>query len=263
MAPPANTIPALRVYEHQALVYRRSFRSSIATSFLNPILYLTAMGVGLGSYVNRGGGAAVLGGLSYLVFLAPGLLAAAAMQTAAGESTWSVLGAIKWQKTYLAMLATPIGVRDLVFGHLAWVTTRLLLVTSIFLGVMVVFGATSGPEAILAVPAAVLTGLAFAAPISAFSATQENEHAFNAIFRFGVIPLFLFSGTFFPISQLPGFLQPVAWATPLWHGVELCRGLALGTIDPPAMAVHTAYLLVVTGLGVAAALWTYHRRLAQ
>jgi lipooligosaccharide transport system permease protein len=128
---------------------------------------------------------------------------------------------------------------------------------------MVVFGATQGPEAILSVPAAVLTGLAFAAPISAFAATQENDSGFNAVFRFGIIPLFLFSGTFFPISQLPAFLQPLAWATPLWHGVELCRGLALGTIDPLGFAVHTGYLLVVAGLGCAAALWAYQRRLAQ
>lgn len=256
--------PALRVYEHQALVYRRTFRGSIASSFLNPVLYLTAMGIGLGSYVDKGGGSSsALGGLSYLAFLAPGLLAAVAMQTAAGESTWAVLGAIKWQKTYLAMLATPIGVRDLVAGHLSWVTTRLLIVTAIFLAVMVVFGATRGPEAVLAIPAAILTGLAFAAPISAFAATQENDAGFNAVFRFGVIPLFLFSGTFFPISQLPGFLQPIAWVTPLWHGVELCRGLALGTIDPLGLAVHVGYLVLTVVLGAAACLWTYRRRLAQ
>ncbi|MGH2467422.1 MAG: ABC transporter permease [Candidatus Limnocylindrales bacterium] len=256
--------PALRVYEHQALVYRRTFRGSIASSFLNPVLYLAAMGVGLGSYVDRSGNASTaLAGLSYLTFLAPGLLAAMAMQTAAGESTWAVLGAIKWQKTYLAMLATPIGVRDLVLGHLSWVATRLLIVTAIFLAVMVAFGATRGPEAILAIPAAMLTGLAFAAPISAFAATQENDAGFNAVFRFGVIPLFLFSGTFFPISQLPAFLQPLAWITPLWHGVELCRGLALATIDPLGLAVHAGYLLGVAGLGIAAALWAYRRRLAQ
>ncbi|HEX5466663.1 MAG TPA: ABC transporter permease [Candidatus Limnocylindrales bacterium] len=255
---------ALRVYEHQAIVYRRTFRGTIASSFLNPILYLTAMGIGLGGYVDRSGQATnALAGLSYLTFLAPGLLAAVAMQTAGGESTWAVLGAIKWQKTYLAMLATPISVRDLVVGHLSWVATRLLIVTTIFLAIMVVFGATRGPEAILSVPAAVLTGLAFAAPISAFAATQENDSGFNAVFRFGIIPLFLFSGTFFPISQLPAFLQPLAWATPLWHGVELCRGLALGTIDPLGFAVHTGYLLVVAGLGCAAALWAYQRRLAQ
>jgi lipooligosaccharide transport system permease protein len=259
------TPAALRVYEHQAIVYRRTWRGSIMTSFLNPVLYLAAMGVGLGASVDSGGGSgsAALDGLSYLTFLAPGLLAAAAMQTAAAESTWVVLGSIKWQKTYHAMLATPIGVRDIVTGHLAWVTTRLLVVCTIFLAVMAVFGATRGPEALLAIPAGVLTGLAFASFISAFSATQENDAGFNAIFRFGVIPLFLFSGTFFPISQLPPFLQPLAWVTPLWHGVELCRALALGTLTPIGLAVHGGYLVLVCALGVAAAAWSFQRRLGR
>lgn len=256
------TPSALRVYEHQALVYRRTWHGSIFSSFLNPVLYLAAMGVGLGSYVDRSGGASpALGGASYLVFLAPGLLAAAAMQTAAGESTWAVMGAIKWDRTYHAMLATPIAIPDLVVGHLSWVATRLLIVATVFLGVMAVFGATRSPAAFLAIPAAVLTGLAFAAPITAFAATQENDSGFNAVFRFGVIPLFLFSGTFFPVSQLPAIVQPIAWATPLWHGVELCRSLALGTGEPLVLGGHAAYLAVLAGIGVGLALLTYRRRL--
>ncbi len=127
----------------------------------------------------------------------------------------------------------------------------------------VAFGAITRPEAVLAVPAALLTGVAFAAPIAAFSATQKDANGFNSLFRFGVIPLFLFSGTFFPISQLPELLQLVAVLTPLWHGVDLCRSLALGTAEPLLSLVHVAYLGTMSALGVAAALTTFRRRLVK
>jgi lipooligosaccharide transport system permease protein len=258
-----TTPRALRVYEHQAWVYRRTFRGSLMSSFLNPVLYLAAMGVGLGAYVDRNGagGVAALGGLPYLVFLAPGLLAAAAMQTAAGETTWAVMGAIKWDKTYHAMLATPLEVRDLLLGHLGWVTTRLAMVCGVFLLVMGLYGAAVWPSALLVIPAGVLTGLAFAAPITAYAATLENDAGFNALFRFGVVPLFLFSGTFFPVEQLPVILRPLAYATPLYHGVELCRSLALGRVDPGPDLVHAAYLVALAGLGTWLAYRTFRRRL--
>jgi lipooligosaccharide transport system permease protein len=126
---------------------------------------------------------------------------------------------------------------------------------------MTVFGAAGGPQAILAIPAAMLTGLAFATPIIAYSASQKDPSGFNSLFRFGVIPLFLFSGTFFPVSQLPGLLQPVAYATPLWHGVDLCRTLALGTATPGGVLIHVAYLVGVTGLGLLLASFAMRRRL--
>ena len=117
----------------------------------------------------------------------------------------------------------------------------------------------------LAIPAAVLTGLAFATPIAAFSATQRTPEKFNVLFRFGITPLFLFSGTFFPISNLPPILQPVAWLSPLWHGVELTRGLALGTIgEAPVLAlVHVAVLAIVAGAGLAWAYRTVEARLVR
>jgi lipooligosaccharide transport system permease protein len=107
--------------------------------------------------------------------------------------------------------------------------------------------------------------MAFSAPIAAFAATQDRMDKFNAIFRFGITPLFLFSGTFFPIEQLPAFLQPLAWVTPLWHGVELCRSLSLGTIgaDPMMALVHLAVLVLFAGGGLVATLWTFRRRLVK
>jgi lipooligosaccharide transport system permease protein len=125
------------------------------------------------------------------------------------------------------------------------------LISTIFTFVIVVFGAAQSPLILLAIPAAVLTGLAFAAPLAAFSATQKNPNKFSAIFRFGITPLFLFSGTFFPIASLPSALQALAWLTPLYHGVALTRGLSLGTIveDPAAAVIHVVYLAVLTGVG--------------
>jgi len=251
-----------RVVAYFAASYRRTWRGSVVTSFLNPLLYLLAMGVGLGSLVDRDAGpSSALEGVAYLAFLAPGMLAATAMQTAATESTYPVMGAIKWLRTYFGMLATPLEVSDVVIGHLTWVTIRLTMVCAVFLAVMAGFGVVESPWAVLALPAAVLTGLAFAAPIAAFAATRENDTAFAALFRFGVIPMFLFSGTFFPVSQLPAALRPVAWATPLWHGVELCRTLTLGTAGLLPSLGHTAYLAVWAAVGVVVGLRTHRRRL--
>jgi lipooligosaccharide transport system permease protein len=255
-----------RVVEHRALQYRRTFRASIFSSFLSPVLFLAAMGLGLGTYVDQSGNATqALGGLSYLQFLAPGLLAATAMQAAAFEAAFPIMGGLTWQRTFHAMYATPIGSRDIVLGNVVWIAIRLTMISAIFTAVMTVFGAVASPLILLAIPAAVLTGLAFATPITAFSATQRTPEKFNAVFRFGITPLFLFSGTFFPISNLPPLLQPIAWLSPLWHGVELTRGLALGTIgEAPLIAlVHVAVLVTLTALGLAWAYRTVDARLVR
>ncbi|HET7029913.1 MAG TPA: ABC transporter permease [Candidatus Limnocylindrales bacterium] len=257
---------ATRVLEHRALAYARTFRASVFTSFLSPVLFLTAMGVGLGTYVDRSGSsAAALGGLSYLQFLAPGLLAATAMQSAAFEATFPIMSGLTWQKIFHAMYATPISPRDIVWGNLAWVAIRLAMIATVFTVVMTLFGASASPLIVLAIPSAVLTGMAFAAPIAAFSATQRTPENFNAVFRFGITPLFLFSGTFFPISNLPGAIQWVAWLSPLWHGVELSRGLAFGTIgaNPLLALVHVAVLVAVLGVGAYWAFRTVERRLVR
>jgi lipooligosaccharide transport system permease protein len=261
----AGTLTA-RVVETRALQYRRTFRASIVSSFLNPALFLVAMGVGLGTYVDRSSSAgAALGGLTYLQFLAPGLLAATAMQAAAFESTFPIMGGLTWQKTFHAMYATPIGPRDIVLGNLIWIAIRLTSIAAIFVVVMTLFGAAASPLILLAIPAAVLTGMAFAAPIAGFSATQRTPEKFNAVFRFGITPLFLFSGTFFPISNLPAAIQPVAWLSPLWHGVELSRGLALGTIgaDPLRAVVHVIVLVAIALAGTWWAFRTVERRLVR
>jgi lipooligosaccharide transport system permease protein len=255
-----------RVVEHRALQYLRTFRASITSTFLNPVLFLLAMGVGLGTYVDRSGTATqALGGLSYLQFLAPGLLAATTMQAAAFEATFPIMGGLTWMRTFHAMYATPISPRDIVAGNLVWIALRLTLIATIFVGVMAIFGAAASPLILLGIPAGVLTGMAFAAPIAAFSATQRTPEKFNAVFRFGITPLFLFSGTFFPISSLPAAIQPIAWLSPLWHGVELSRGLALGTIgaDPVRALIHVAVLGAILAVGSVWAFRTVEARLVR
>jgi len=174
-----------------------------------------------------------------------------------------VMAGIKWLKTYFAMLATPLEVTDVLYGHLLWIRTRVGMASGVFLGVMAVFGIVPSPWALVAFPAAVLTGAAFAAPVMAFSATRETDQSFVVLFRFGIVPLFLFSGTFFPIAQLPGWLQIAARCTPLYQGVTLCRALVLGHLAGWASVGHGCYLLVMFAGGVLAARATYRRRLVR
>jgi len=256
---------AAHVLEHKLLNYRRTFRGTIFTSFLSPVLFLTAMGIGLGTYVDRSGGAALTltQGVAYAAFLAPGLLAANAMQTATGESTYPIMSAITWVRQFPGMLATPITIRAIVLGQLAYVVLRLTLVALIFVGVAALLGAAVSPAILLAVPAAILTGLAFATPISAFAAWLKNDSYFNLLFRFVITPMFLFSGTFFPIEQLPALVQPIAYLTPLYHGVALTRGLALGSIDAIGVAVHAGFLGVVFVVGAILFEHSLRRRLVS
>lgn len=240
--------------------YRRTWRGSIFSSVLNPVLFLGSLGLGLGTLVNARGNAG-LGGVSYLVYLAPGLLAASAMESAVGEATYPVFGSVKWNKTYQAAVASPLRPADLFHGHLLFVTLRLTMNCGIFLAVAAVLGAVHSPWIIAALPVAVLTGLAFTAPIEAWAVTRTRDSSFALIFRFGMIPLMLFSGTFFPVSQLPGWFQPVAYLTPLWHGVTLCRELSMGAATLGGAAVHVGYLVAMTAAGVAAGNRSYVRRL--
>ncbi len=219
------------------------------------------MGLGLGTLVDDGAGRSAVEGFTYLTFLGPGLLAATTMQTGAGDGSWPVMAGIKWQKTYEAALATPVGIRDLVLGHLLWVTARVTFTAVVFVVVMALFDAVALGPGLLAVVPAVLTGMAFAAPITAYTATLKDVQGMVSLFRFGIVPMFLFSGTFFPIDQLPGWLQPVAYVTPLWHGVELSRGAALdiGTTWSPWL--HAGYLAAFLAGGTFLAIRLLGRRM--
>lgn len=251
--------------------YFRTWRASIFSSVLVPLLSLVALGMSLGKLVDAGPGAHTFGTIdgrpvTYLFFLAPAMLANTAMQTAIGESTYPVMSSMKWQKTFHASITSPLSSFDVFVGRLLFVGLRILMNCAIFLGVMALFGAVhaAGPAGlgpVLALPAAVLTGVAFAAPVVAWAVLQERDTGFSVLFRFVVLPLSLFSGTFFPVTQLPAVIRPLAYATPLWHGVDLCRGLALGTATAGSVLVHLAYLLAVIGAGLWYGSRTFRRRL--
>lgn len=249
---------ALRAYEYWLTSYRRVWRGSVVTSLVSPVLYLSAMGIGLGKVVNKGAHPL---GVPYLDFVAPGLLAAVCMQVAAFESAYPVMGAIRWTRQFHAMLATPLRIRDVVVGHQLYVASRIAVISAIYLAVIASFGAVHSPEALAAWPSAVLLGLAFSAPICAFAGWLERDEGFNALFRFGVMPMFLFGGTFFPVTQLPHGFREIAYATPLWNAVDLIRHLCLGTATLGLSLLHVAYLAVWAGVGLWFAQRTFTKRL--
>jgi lipooligosaccharide transport system permease protein len=254
---------SVRAFGCWLTVYRRIWRSSIWSSVLGPLFYLGAMGLGLGGLVDRHGTAS-LGGVSYLAFVAPAILATGAMNTAMGEASYPVFGSVKWNKIYVAAQASPLGPGDIFRGHLMFMTMRIAMNAALVTAYMWALGATRSAWVVLAWPAATLTGLAFAAPVAAWAVSVKSENNFAYLFRFGMMPLMLFSGTFFPISQLPGWLRALAYATPLWHGVNLCRMLSLGSgvrVDLPLALINVAYLAVLSGIGVWAGARTYRRRL--
>jgi lipooligosaccharide transport system permease protein len=225
-----------------------------------PLFYLGALGFGLGSLVNKHGTAS-LGGVSYLAFVAPAILASGAMNTAMGEASYPVYGSVKWNRIYLAAQATPLRAGDIYRGHLMFMTMRIAMNTALITVYMAAFGATTSAWVVLAWPAATLTGLAFAAPIAAWAVMVKADTTFAYLFRFGMMPLMLFSGTFFPLSQLPGWLRLLAYVTPLWQGVDLCRMLSLGDVDVPRALIHVTYLTALSALGIWLGARTYRRRL--
>ena len=250
-----------RVWQRNWLVYQRLWHRSIAFGFLQPLLFLTAMGIGVGTLISAQD-ASAFGGVPYLDWLGPGMLSAMSMQTATFESTYPIMNKIMWGRNYEAMLSTPLTTRHLVLGELLWVAFRIGTLATVFVVVLFLFGIPRTPFAMLAVPVAMLIGTAFSACLFAFAATQKNDVGFSAIFRFVINPLFLFSGTFFPLTQLPDQVEWVAWLTPLFHGVQLVRGLVLGTLDWTAAPIHLGYLLAMLALGVVLADRLLRRRMA-
>ncbi|KAA2266148.1 ABC transporter permease [Solihabitans fulvus] len=240
--------------------YRRSWRATVVSSVLQPVLMLLALGFGFGSQVQPGD---ATGGLRYVAYLAPALLVSGAIQNAGGESTYPVLSAFKWQKTYWGVVATPISPGQLLSGQLLWIALRLLGSGAVYLAIAALFGAVTGPGVLLSLLFAVLAGMAFCAPVVAFSASRDDDgQGFAGLFRFVVMPMTLFAGTFFPISQLPAWVRPLAWLTPVWHGNELARGAAFGTLRPLATLGHVGYLVALLVAGALLACRLFRRRLA-
>lgn len=253
MSSPSNIVA------RNLLVFWRGWRSSFFLSVLGPVMFLSAMGLGLGSLVQEGRS---FGGVDYLPFFATGILAASAMQSGVFSATYPIMGRIVWQKTYEALLATPLSVRDIFVGEMLWIAVSLSFLSVPFFGVMALFGIFDSVAAVLAVPIVILMGLSCAAPVFAYTATLESDEAYTWLWRLVVTPLFLLSGTFFPIAELPTWGRAVAHATPLFHGVELVRQVTIYELEPSA-AWHLLYLVALLGAGVMIGVRKLDKRLLQ
>lgn len=247
----------LHFLTHQALRSRSTWRATLISGVVTPVFFLLALGLGLGSLVTE---TSALGTTDYLEFVGPGLLATAAMQQGGQQGLWPTLGALKWEGNYQAALLTPLNTAELATGHILWIGARILTSSALFTLVLAGFGVADSPWAVLAPLAATLTGLGFAAPISAFAATRDSDLSFSIIIR-ALLFLFLFSGAFFPIDQLPVVLQWLARITPIWHGVEVCRALISGRPGASDL-LHLTYLTATVLIGWRLAMVTFQRRLA-
>jgi lipooligosaccharide transport system permease protein len=262
MAVPAGSpLLAGRMTDYWLTVYKRSWRGSVISSFVTPLLYVLAMGVLLGGFI-KGDPARLEGATSYLMFVAPGMVAAQAMTVVFGEMTYPVMGMVKWHKTYYSMIATPLSVRDIVVAQVGYVLARVALTCGVFLVVMAPFGVfRSVTGVLLAFVVQLLIGLAFATPLFALTAAMKDESLFSLVFRLGLLPMFLFSGAFFPVANLDPVLEVVAKLTPLWHGVDLTRMLTVGHVDGAWALVHVIYLSALAVGGYLLVVRTLQRRL--
>ncbi|MEZ0070948.1 ABC transporter permease [Planotetraspora sp. GP83] len=247
--------PTVAVLERHLTLYRRLWQASVFSSFILPVLFLVSIGIGVGRYVGS------IQDADYLSWIVPGVLASTAFQIAVGESTFSVLGDFKWVRGYHAMRATPVRPADMVGGHLLYLVFRVEGTVLAFLLVVVFFGGLHSPWALVTPLVCALLTVAAAAPVTAFAASIDHDSYFALLFRFVVIPSTLFAGVFFPVDQLPAVVRPLAYASPLWHAVELCRAATLGRVPAWPVAAHVGYLLACSAVGVLLATRAFHRRL--
>jgi lipooligosaccharide transport system permease protein len=264
MARTFTTPPPVRVWESQLRAYRSFWRSNVLGAFVQPFLYLLGMGLGVGALVDKGSDSAeLLGGLSYFEFLAPALLATSAMMVSSTEGTWPVLLGFKFGRSYHAAAATPLTPSQIMSGVAMWQTTKALITATGVALALCLFPDTRTVGLVPAVLFAVITGVAFSAPLTAWTATREMDNSFPTVQRFIITPLFLFGGAFYPIEQLPEWLQTIAKLTPIWHGVELCRASVNGRLEWDTTLVHVAYLSLFAVVGWLLARRTFAKRLGN
>ena len=237
--------------------YQRTWRASTLSNILYPVLYLASMGLGVGHLVASHHH--LVAGTTYLKYIAPGLVAVAATQTAAAECMWPVLGGVMWEKTYHVAITSPLSVSDIVRGRLAYVAARVAIISVINALVVAAFGALDSAWAILLPLIAVVTGLSIAAPVFAYSAQVTSDSKFAIIQRFAIMPMSLFSATFYPLSAYPHWLRPVVEIMPLYHAVVLSRAATTGHGNGWLLLVHAAVLVALATAG----LWWAQRNLTR
>jgi lipooligosaccharide transport system permease protein len=252
---------ALTVLETNLTAYRRVWRGSVLSSFVLPILFVVGFGMVVGKVVDAGGRL----GTPYLDYIVPGMLASAVMQIAFGESAWPIMSKFQWIRLYHGWVAAPLRIADIVGGELLFLLLRVVSSATVFLLVTALFGAVHSWWAPAAVLVCGLLGLAVSAPVLAFAAHVQQDGYFPLLMRFVVIPMSLFAEVFFPISRLSEPLRWLAYVSPLWHAVVLCRACTLPVFGLPWWSVlgHLAYLAGWAGTGFWLALVAYRRRLVS
>ena len=253
--------PSLRAAERDARVFSKMWRGSVVTMFLWPILMLLAMGIGLGDLVDDE--TPELDGLDYVAFITPALMVVNAVQTAVGYSMWPVMAGHRWLGFHRAMVASPLTPTAVLGGHLIFLAVRSLAMAAVFGGVAALLGGVESWWGLVAVPVTALASLAVAAPAAAHGARAEMDHSFDPIMRIVVTPMVLFSGTFFPVEQLPVVLEAAVKILPLWHGVELARDATSGTVELGRSLGHVAVLTAYFSAGLFWARCEFTRRLAS
>jgi lipooligosaccharide transport system permease protein len=228
---------AWRVWQRHAKVYTKLYRSSIVLNFVEPVLYLAALGLGLGAYVKE------INGIPYVNFIAPGIIASSAMFAATYECSYGTYVRMTYQKTFDAILATPVNIDDLVAGELIWGASKSVLYGTIIMVVIAALGLVKSPFLLLVVPVLFLSGLIFAEISVVFAAIVPGIDSFNYFYTLLMTPMFLFSGIFFPVETLPPLVSKIAFFTPLFHLVNVCRAFSSGT--PLTAAWDVAWLLIV------------------
>jgi lipooligosaccharide transport system permease protein len=239
--------------------------SVIAFGLGNPILYLISVGLGVGALVDANSGGNGVGGVPYLQFVAPALLAAAAIQGVMDEVTFPTMDGFVWDKVFFAIGATSVSSRQIANGVMIVALIRGVFTTAMYLAILLAFGAIPLSSVLPLMFTSMFAGWAFAALMLSFTARLENDDGYFAIIsRFVVAPMFLFSGTFYPLEQMPILLQPIGWVSPLWHATELGRFLSYGLeIEPLMFLVHFGYLAILGVVGMALTYPKFAERLAK
>src|SRR3954464_7614405 len=233
---------AIAIWQRNARVFSKLWKGALLPTFLDPFFYLLALGFGLGTYIAHG-----INGVPYKEFVAPGLIASAAMWASAFETTYNVYFRMNELRLYDNVLSTPVEPQDLVAGDIAWSSSRATIYGIVVLSVVAAVGLVSSPLAILIPPFVLLGGLCFSVIGYTFTSLIPKIDLYSYFITLGVTPMFLFSGIFFPFNQLPGWVEVVAWFTPLYHLVEITRGLATGP-DAVQILTNTVWLAVVTAI---------------